>query len=489
MMTNTKWLRRALLGGVALSVMAAGAQADELSDLKSQLEALQLRVNQLEQQPQRPALPEGATFLTVSRGMAEMLNYGTEAARDALPAERGFTLAVTPTADLPVPVPVPVTEVVVYGYVKGDVIVDFDGDLGQTFRVSSVFRSSGGDDEHLHWRLQAKQSLFGIDSRTDTAIGKIRTKLEGDFFTGGDSFRLRHGWGAWEMEPNWTLLIGQTLRTAILLPIGVRTVDFAGSAGAWGFPRVPQARLTYRAGPIAWAVAAEAPSHVSDAEWPDFSGYLTYSIPGGHLLIVSGMIADGEEGVVLYDPRTDEHRRLGDDDFGWVVAAGANIKLADIATFTIGGAYGEDGPQCLLMTQEFGCQSAIDADKERIPNPAFLPDLPIIPGVNEPTIGTPDFFADEGWGIVAGLNVPINETTSANVQYGITVLDNAFLDRVADDLTIQTVHGNILWQPVRQMRLGWEVMWGRYDFDGGESFVGDESGDAIRGQFAAWFYF
>jgi len=50
-MTNTKWLRRALLGGVALSVMAAGAQADELSALKAQLEALQARVNTLESQP------------------------------------------------------------------------------------------------------------------------------------------------------------------------------------------------------------------------------------------------------------------------------------------------------------------------------------------------------------------------------------------------------------------------------------------------------
>ena len=39
-MTNTKWLKRALLGGVALGVMAAGAQADELSELKAQLESL-----------------------------------------------------------------------------------------------------------------------------------------------------------------------------------------------------------------------------------------------------------------------------------------------------------------------------------------------------------------------------------------------------------------------------------------------------------------
>ncbi len=51
-MTNLKWLRQALLGGAALSVLATGAQADELTALKAQLEALQSRVNQLERQRQ-----------------------------------------------------------------------------------------------------------------------------------------------------------------------------------------------------------------------------------------------------------------------------------------------------------------------------------------------------------------------------------------------------------------------------------------------------
>jgi hypothetical protein len=69
-MTNTKWLRRALLGGVALTVAGtAGARADELSDLKSQLEALQSRVNTLEQQPaQASNLPPGASFITIEHG-------------------------------------------------------------------------------------------------------------------------------------------------------------------------------------------------------------------------------------------------------------------------------------------------------------------------------------------------------------------------------------------------------------------------------------
>src|SRR6185436_18146606 len=69
-MTNTKWLRRVLLGGVALTVAGtAGARADELSDLKAQLEALQSRVNTMEQQPaQASNLPPGASFVTFERG-------------------------------------------------------------------------------------------------------------------------------------------------------------------------------------------------------------------------------------------------------------------------------------------------------------------------------------------------------------------------------------------------------------------------------------
>jgi hypothetical protein len=138
-MTNTKWLRRALLGSVALGVMASGAQADELSDLKAQLEALQSRVDQIEQQPAQMALPEGVSLLTISRGSTDLPNYGTQAAREQNPSERGFTIAVTPTADLPAPI----AEVVVYGYVKGDVIYDFDKDLGDAFSVPGIWSSTG----------------------------------------------------------------------------------------------------------------------------------------------------------------------------------------------------------------------------------------------------------------------------------------------------------------------------------------------------------
>ena len=117
MMSNTKWLRRALLGGVALSVMATGAQADELSALKAQLEALQSRVNTLEAAPAPAALPEGYSYMTYARGQGSNSDWGNESKTDSINVsnDRGFTVAVTPTADIPAPV----AEVTVYGYVKG----------------------------------------------------------------------------------------------------------------------------------------------------------------------------------------------------------------------------------------------------------------------------------------------------------------------------------------------------------------------------------
>jgi hypothetical protein len=464
-MTNTKWLRQALLGSVALGVMVTGAQADELAELKAQLEGLQSRVNQLEQQPAHAALPEGASFITFSRGSAELPNYGTQAAREQNPTDRGFTIAVTPTADLPAPI----AEVVVYGYVKGDVIYDFDKDLGDAFSVPALWSSNGSGDNHV--RLHARQTRFGIRSRTDTAIGQIRTQIEGDFFSEGNRFRLRHAYGEWDMTPDWTLLVGQTWSTAVLLPIGVTTVDFSGSAGPNGFPRRAQVRLTYHSGPISWAVAIESPDHTSTAQWPNLASYVQFDAPGGHQFIVTGVLTDADDVVSETDFGFITGERSG---VGWAIQAGANINLADIATLTVGGLYGENGAHCTYLAQHMGCD-AFDANK-------FL---------------FPDFFSDAGWGILAGLSFGLTDTTTLNVQYGFTRLENdnghAWWTGgpwAADHVDTHTVHANILWRPVQQMQLGWEVMWGQYDFDGGDFGFGTKrKDDAIRGQFGAWFFF
>ena len=437
-MTNTKWLRRALLGGVALSVMAAGAQADELSDLKAQLEALQSRVNVIETRP-AATLPEGTSMLTFARGQGSLAEWGNDGRRsDDQPANRGFTIAVTPTADMPAPV----AEVVVYGFVKGDVIYDFEHDFGDSFSVPDLDTS---DEDTDHIRLHALQTRFGIKSKVDTAIGQIRTKIEADFFTtGGNSshLRMRHAYGEWDMTPNWTLLVGQTWQTAALLPIGITTVDFSGPAGPFGYGRVGQVRVTYHDGPLSWAVAIERPTFNSETGMPNFSSYVQYDIAGGHQFIVTGAISD-------YPKFNEDGLQIGDGvDIGWAVQVGANINLADVAFLTVGAAFGDD-EVCTYLAQVVDCSG-------------------------------------EAWGVAVGLSFNINDTTSFNVGWGfdrvtdsVGVLDGAEVD-------VMTVHANILWQPVSQMRLGWEVMWGQIDRED-DPYHGTQ--DAVRAQFGAWFFF
>ena len=120
-MNKIKRLWTTLLGGAALAAMASGSQADELAALKAQLAALESRVNGLEQAPSGLQAPSAASLVTFERG-SQMNFVAPSMARDRgnIDDDDGFTIAVTPSADLPAPV----AEVAVYGYVKGDVIYD-----------------------------------------------------------------------------------------------------------------------------------------------------------------------------------------------------------------------------------------------------------------------------------------------------------------------------------------------------------------------------
>ena len=124
-MTRTKWLRRGLLGGVALGALATGAQADELADLKAQLEALQARVAQIESAPPAAAVPEGSSLVTARRGQLSSSMIAPEPVKDRVREHQGFTFAISPTADMPAPV----TEVTVSGQVRARALFISDEDL------------------------------------------------------------------------------------------------------------------------------------------------------------------------------------------------------------------------------------------------------------------------------------------------------------------------------------------------------------------------
>ncbi|MEO1159289.1 MAG: hypothetical protein AAFW74_02390 [Pseudomonadota bacterium] len=439
-------LRKALLGGAALAVMTTGAAADELSTLKAQLAALQSQVDSIQSAPAQPA---GPSFLRYERGFGGN-TWGLDAVKDSANVHDGggFTIAVTPTADLPAPV----AEVTVYGYAAGHISYDFDRSHGpaNSFSASNI---TTGDDDGDHINLTHQQSRFGIRSKIDTAVGQIRTQLEFDAAIGSDiddsdststggagstRVRSRHAVGHWDMTPNWTLSVGQWWFTAALLPIGVSTVDFAGSLLTYS--RTPQIRLSYSDGPLSWAVAVENPSFESETNMPNIAGYLQYDIAGGHQFIVTGEVAD-------FEPE-------GDDELGWAVQVGANFNLADVATLTAGFGYGEG-----LLTQKFVFEDGFD---------------------NVNAGGDPL----EALAFVVGLSFGLSETTTFNTMFSyVEALDDQVDDDGDEVEEVYKVHANILWQPVRQMRMGWEVIWAHKEFEDGS----DE--DGVRASFATWFFF
>ena len=402
-----KMLRKALLGGAALAVMTTGAAADELATLKAQLAALQTQVDQIQSAP--AALPAGRSLLTYERGQGSNtweVNPASEIASGT--NDNGFTIGITPTADLPAPV----AEITVYGYVAAHIAYDFDESHGD---ANSFSASTVGNDDGDHISLTAKQSRFGIKSKIDTSIGQLRTQIEGDFLASGRSgsthFRARHLVGHWDMTPNWTFTAGQTWFTAALLPIGVSTVDFAGALLTYS--RTPQLRLTYADGPLTWAVAIENPSHDTNTNMPNIASFLQYDIAGGHQFIITGEVAD-------WEPE-------GNDELGWAVQAGANFNLADVATLTGGVGYGAG-----LLTDKFVFEDEFD---------------------------TTDVNGDplEAIAFLVGLSFGLSETTTFNAQFSYV---NALDDQTGFEKDhIYKVHANVLWQPVKQMRMGWEVIW------------------------------
>ena len=484
-------VRRVFLGGVALGLIATGAEGDELTALKTQLEALQSRVHQLEAPPAANApsgLPQSDGLITFHRGSDIGWDQTTHARpQEYIPEDRGFTIAITPSADLPAPV----HEVSVSGYIKGDFIYDTRQDLGDTFGASVI---DGTKSEHV--RLHARQSRFRIRSKSDTSVGQVRTLIEGDFFgAGGDevfsnstALRLRHAWGEWDIAPNTTIGIGQTWTNFMNLFALPDTVDFMGPAGH-AFKRQGQIRLTHRSGPILFAVSVENPETditsavtLTEAEGrsavatvlaeadicresagfngcevndnvPDFTARLQYDAPGGHRFQVSG---------VLKNMRIDGDLSNGgitgsDSATGWGLLGAASFNLADIATLAAMATYG-DGLGSYLVNGGFASATL------------------------KGTLADPKLKPVEVWSVVASLAMGVTDTTTLNVavgHYNQSAGDSVW----ASVKDVTTVHANLIWQPDSRFRMGAEGIWGTTDV------IGFKREDALRFQFGAWFFF
>ncbi|WP_137388087.1 porin [Rhodoligotrophos defluvii] len=384
--------------------------------------------------------------------------------------ERTGTTMVKPAADLPADEHV--AEIILSGYVKGDVIYDTRHDLGDIFQFEKLF----ADDYRLkHTRVHARQSRLRVQARSDTDIGYFRAMIEGDFFGGTSSdpaLRLRHAWGEWEPVNGAIFGAGQYWRNFVPPVSGFITVDENGPAGLASKPFAPQVRLTHRSGPLEFAISAENSSvNLIADRVPDLAGRVEYKVPGGSAFYVSGL------GRYFSSPADMPEK---DHALGWGVHAGASLNLGDLAVLSAAVTYGT-GLGSYLMG---GTAAAWFEDTGK---------AHVLPA----------------WGFFAGARVYLSDTTSINVGAGYAKPKASALQRAVDynlggddpadgTFTSETksLHANFIWEPIEQIRLGWEVMWAQRKYwAAGDPLIDPPppprhlKASDLRGQFGAWFFF
>lgn len=123
------------------------------------------------------------------------------------------------------------------GYIKLDVIHDFDA-IGSTdsFDVRTI-PTSGTSESDSRTRIHARQTRFNVDVSGPTDVGAFRAFFEGDFFSDQNGFRMRHAYGT-----VGEVLGGQTWSTFMDEAAMPETLDFESPVA---FPLVRQAQVRW----------------------------------------------------------------------------------------------------------------------------------------------------------------------------------------------------------------------------------------------------
>lgn len=235
-------MKRIPLALLAAGMIAGPAMAGELEDLKARVEALEKHGKDID-----------SNVGNLTRNF-NVVTQGEETPYIKWPgSQTGFNI---------------------YGYAHLAVYKDLkarnsDGDWAAS--IGDQPADGTGDQRTGKFNMTARQSRFGIKTLALTDMGKLQTKIEGDFvqtrsggfadgsdgtagYTNGYQFRLRHAYG--ELAGDWgTLLAGQTWSNFMSDAIP-ETLDFNGS-GSTNALRNPQIRYTLNtdaAGSIAVAI-------------------------------------------------------------------------------------------------------------------------------------------------------------------------------------------------------------------------------------------
>jgi hypothetical protein len=396
-------------------------------------------------------------------------------ARDRLQDHQGYTIAVTPTADMPAPV----SEVTVSGEIRVRALYrtfEIDDDHVDVFpnnATDPIFEEPGFEADDFDITTRAR---LRVDGRTETAIGEVGGTIRlqgtrnaiGDVYSsdGDDSFSLNIGWGYWQMTPNFQLGGGYWDSLAAIQA----GWDWNGEPALIGLNAGPtnksvsQIRLTYSSGPLTAAVSVEDNNNRDleavvvgldafvawdDAVFPAVAGYLAYD--SGSFLITASAVWEDDE---LDD---DDLPLFVDSEDNWMVGVGAVLRLSDM--FRVEGAanIGE------------GYTGGIYAAQNYYEN---------------------DF---EYWGANVLAVISFAEATRLELGFAISDLDHEDDEPLDQDDQVDrqwTAAASLFWDPVDQLTLGAGVGYTRRESTESSALDEDDGETAeITAGLGAWFRF
>ncbi len=331
-------MKIALLGTAAVAAFSVSARADELSDLKAQIESLNARVAQVET---APSVPAGYQLLSVSSRDAQKIGLDIEKGVD-----RETVVSIMPTADVPAG-----TELSISGHARAAIVYqDKPGTTG-----------TGGDDE---LDIASRYGVT-IGGTTETAVGKIGAKgtilqvydvVAGSISTAADGY-----WGYWNVSDELTLGGGRDGSLAGLDGSNACTCMYAGYDLGFGRGDPSQMRLSYASGPVSFAIALEDASR--DATTDDALGVaaelkwagdaISFEVAGGawdndDFGVGSIDAAEWQVGAgVGFSMDMVSIKAAGaigsmwsGDDY-WKTSALASLSMSDSTSFELGLGYGE----------------------------------------------------------------------------------------------------------------------------------------------------
>ncbi len=335
-----KTMKMALMAGAAVAVSAVAAHADELSDLKAQVESLNARMAAMET---APSVPAGYQLLAISKGEALQVPGMVGSDRDRVVNDNATLISILPTADAPAG-----TTISWSGYVRAAIVYTGDQVSGSAKRtydgVTSKVKYSG--DTSDDWDVKARGQLRVV-ATTDTAVGEVgvELKMRADFNGNGTAdVYMKTAWGYWAMTPELTLGGGYTgsLGNIGYGYDGACTCYYTDNADVSFDPGdTSQMRLTYASGPFSMAVAIED-AGINDGFGNDNNDYYR----AGNNLGAAGEIkysGDAFSGEISGVYRSTNNEVLvGNDnaDALWQVGAGVGFNLGDIASLSLAAAFG-----------------------------------------------------------------------------------------------------------------------------------------------------